>query len=101
MKTREGYYSEHVRDEALQSILDDLNQRQKSVYHIIEKWQPVSNERIAEHLNLYPHQVTPRVLELREMGVVEFAGEGISNKSSRKVSLWKIKPQPDQLSLFN
>ena len=70
------------------------------VYNIIVKWQPISNERIAEHLGIYPHQVTPRVYELREMGLVEFAGESISELSKRKVSLWRVNPEGKQLSLF-
>ena len=100
MKVREGYYSEQIRNEALQSVLDELSERQKQVYGVILKWQPISNERIAEHLNCYPHQVTPRVLELREMGVVELAGETISQRSKRKVSLWRINPDGKQLNLF-
>lgn len=101
MKTREGYHSEQIRNDALSSILDDLNERQRQVYNIIRKWQPISNERIAQHLNCHPHQVTPRVFELREMGIVEFAGESHSEISSRKVSLWRISPDGKQMSLFN
>ncbi len=100
MKVREGYHSEQVRNKALQSILDDLNKRQLDVYNIIRKWQPISNERIAKHLNLYPHQVTPRVLELREKGIVEFCGEEVSRNSGRKASLWRINPKGKQLNLF-
>jgi predicted transcriptional regulator len=101
MEVREGYYSEQIRDEALQSILDTLGERQKAVYDIIAKWQPISNERIAEHLGVYPHQVTPRTLELRELGLVEFAGDSVSSISNRKISLWKINPDGKQLSLFS
>ena len=101
MKVREGYYSEQVRNEALQSVLDNLGERQKAVYDVIAKWQPISNERIAEHLGVYPHLVTPRVLELREMGIVERAGESISQTSNRKITLWKINPDGKQLSLFS
>ncbi len=100
MKEREGYYSEQLRNRSLESILDKLGDKQRDVYNIIVKWQPISNERIAEHLGIYPHQVTPRVYELREMGLVEFAGESISELSKRKVSLWRVNPEGKQLSLF-
>jgi len=101
MREREGYNSEQIRNDAFKLLLEKLNERQLEVYNIIVKYQPIHNERIAEHLNIYPHQVTPRVLELREMGIVEFAGEGTSQKSNRKVSLWRINPNGTQLSLFN
>ncbi len=98
METREGYYSEQIRNEAF--ALVNLTSRQKEVYEVIRKWQPIDNERIAEHLGVYPHQVTPRVGELRELGLVEFCGEGKSQLSGRKVSLWRINPDGKQLSLF-
>ncbi len=101
MKVREGYFSEQVRNKALEALLPNLSKRQFEVYQVIEKWQPISNERIAEHLHIYPHQVTPRVLELRKLGLVEFASETISTTSKRPVSLWKINPDCSQLSLFN
>jgi predicted ArsR family transcriptional regulator len=99
LKTREGWNSEQVRNKALFSILDDLSRRQQEVYSIIEKFQPISNESIAKHLNLYPHQVTPRVLELREMGIVEWAGEG-KTLDNRPFSFWKISHDGKQLNLF-
>ena len=100
MKPREGYNSEQIRNNSL-TILDNLGERQKIIYEVILNNQPVSNEAIAELLNIYPHQVTPRVLELRQMEIVEFAGESVSPKSNRKVSLWRINPKGKQLSLFN
>lgn len=100
MKIREGYDSEQVRNQALYSILDDLNNRQRAVFNIIKEWQPVSAENIAQHLNAYPHTITPRILELREMGLIRFAKEGYSERSKRKVSLWEVSPQPKQLTLF-
>ena len=97
-KVREGYYSEQIRNEAF--ALVDLNKSQQAVYDIIALYGPTSNESIAKILNCFPHTVTPRVLELREMGVVEFCGESVSPTSQRKVSLWRINPNGKQLSLF-
>jgi transcription initiation factor IIE alpha subunit len=94
---RDAYNSEQLRNTAFSLV--DLTNKQKQVYDIIKKWQPISNERIAIHLGVYPHVVTPRVLELRDLGVVEFYGEDISQTSKRKVSLWRIKPDGKQLSL--
>lgn len=97
MTEREGYKPEQIRNEAFAYV--DLNKQQKRVLEIIKKWQPITNEMIAAHLDCYPHQVTPRVLELREMGYVIFAGE-TENRSGRKASLWMINPDGRQLNLF-
>ncbi|MCS7054084.1 MAG: hypothetical protein NZM09_10180 [Ignavibacterium sp.] len=98
MKEREGYKSEQIRNQAF--FLTDINNNQKKVLEVIIKWQPICNEMIAAHLGWYPHQVTPRVLELRQLGYIEWAGEGISQKSKRKVSLWRISKIGKQLSIF-
>lgn len=97
MREREGYKPEQIRNKAFAYV--DLSKRQKEVYNIIQKWQPISNESIASHLNLHPHQVTPRVLELRQMGYVTFAGEG-KTADGRPFSFWKINPNGKQLTLF-
>lgn len=100
MKPREGYYSEQIRNEALQSILDQLNVMQYKVYCVILSQGPCSNEDVAAYLQVPLHTVTPRTLELRQMEIVEFAGESKSINSNRKVSLWRIKPAGKQLNLF-
>lgn len=97
-KVRAGYYSEQIRNEAFAYV--ELGKMQTKVFEVIKEHQPISNDRIALHLKIYPHQVTPRVLELREMGLVEFYGESFSAISKRKVSLWRINPKGNQLSLF-
>lgn len=98
MKEREGWKPEQIRNEAF--FYADISSNQRKVLEIIRMLQPISNERIARHLGWYPHQVTPRVLELRQLGYVEWAGEGVSLVSNKKVSLWRIKPDGKQLGLF-
>ncbi|HOV99265.1 MAG TPA: MarR family transcriptional regulator [Bacteroidota bacterium] len=98
MKTREGYYSEQVRNEAFREILPHLSAHQYRVYSIIANYGPISTEEIACELGVYPHTITPRVKELREMELIEFAGIGASATSGRTVSLWRTKTK--QLKLF-
>lgn len=100
MKTREGYYSEKIRDGRLEVIFDNINRMQYKVLKIIENNGPLSNEEIALIMKKYPHEITPRVKELREKGLVEYAGEGISKRSGAKVSLWKEAPPNAQTNLF-
>lgn len=98
MKVREGYYSEQIRNRAFAFV--NLSARQEEVIKVIEKYQPITSERIAMHLNRPLHTITPRVLELRQLGVVEYCGEETSCWSGRKCSLWRINPNGTQLSLF-
>lgn len=100
MKVREGYYSEKNRNEAYVGLLDSLSKMQMQVYNIIKDYGPVSNEEIAKILKLYPNNITPRVYELRKLGLVEYSGESKAVSSNRSVSLWKIVPLNNQLQLF-
>lgn len=100
MKVRRGYFSEMVRNKSYEEILNDLGKLQKQVYDVIIENEPIYTELIAEKLNKFPHTVTPRVLELRELGLIEFAGTAKSHTTNKTVSLWKsIKPEP-QTSFF-
>ncbi len=104
MKVREGYYSEQIRNNAFANV--HLSKRQLEVLEVIERWQPICNEDIADHLGVHPHQVTPRTLELRKLGLVQFAGTGKSRLSKveynyrQGVSLWMITKDLEQPSLF-
>jgi len=90
MRTREGYHSEQVRNEAFAEVSKQLGTLQHDVYEIISIHEPITNEEIAKKLNKFPHEVCPRVLELRKLDLVEFAGK-TTGKSGRKASLWKLK----------
>lgn len=98
MKTREGYYPEKIRDQSLKDTLPELGRLQTEVLDIIRAAGEITTEEIATRTGRYVHSITARVFELRDMGYVEFAGSVISNKTKRKVSLWKIKAH--QLNLF-
>jgi Mn-dependent DtxR family transcriptional regulator len=97
-KVRHGYYSEKVKKFSYFQTLRNLNKSQKEVFEIIEKFGPISTEEIALRLRKYPHSITPRVYELREMGLVEFYDVGVSETTGRAVSLWKAIIK-DQLEL--
>lgn len=96
---RKGYYSEKVRDIAYLEQLDKLGNMQKKVYEVIKKYGPCSTEFIAVTLGVYPHQITPRVLELREMELIYFHDVGQSPTSGKAVSLWKVTKVNPQYSL--
>jgi len=99
MNKREGYLSERLRNIAYAEQLDKLGNMQRKVYDIIKRYGPCSTEFIAITLNVYPHQITPRVKELREMGLVYFYDIGESPTSGKAVSLWKTTKLDPQLKL--
>lgn len=99
-KTRAGYWSEWARDKSYKEIVDCISGMRKKVYNLIDLYGPLSNEVIASMMNVYPHQISPRTGELRDMGVVEFAEYGKSMDGKKTVSLWRIKAaEPVQLNL--
>ncbi len=101
MKTRPGYYSEQIRNEVYMDMLENLTNRQKAVYQIIMEFGPISTEKIAGLMGVYPNYITGRIKELRdELQLIEHAGVTISEKSGKSVSLWKIKKIDPQLSLM-
>lgn len=98
MKTREGYYPEQNRDQSLKDTLPGLGKLQQEVYEVILCCGKCTTEQIAEILGRYIHSITTRVFELRDLGLVKYAGNTISEKTRRKVSLWEIDQK--QLTLF-
>jgi transcription initiation factor IIE alpha subunit len=100
MKYREGINSELARDESMKEILEKLSERQREVFFALKDGGEMCNEQIAETLHIYPHQVTPRVLELREMGLVKFSRYGKSETSGKKVSVWAINKVAIQIQLI-
>ena len=97
MKYREGYWSERARDKSYKEILSSLNKKQFEVYQVVKNNPNIYNEKIAQILNIYPHQICPRILELREMGLVRFSKYGVSEKSGKTVSLWRINQEAIQI----
>ncbi len=100
MKARKGYCSEKVRDEVYVELLDKLSAMQRTVYDAIKEIQPCSNEDVAVHLGKFPNETIPRIYELRELGVIEFAGTKENPRTGRTVSLWRTVPVNPQLNLF-
>lgn len=90
-----------IRNQAFTSVWDYLAPMQADVLGIIRDCKiGICNEDIAHKLGTYPSTVSARVNELRKMNLVLIAGEGVSSKSGRKVTLWKMNDSPVQVELF-
>jgi predicted ArsR family transcriptional regulator len=67
-----------------------LNARQVSVRRAITALGAACNQQIADHLGVPVNQVTGRVFELREAGVVIESHKGLWKPTGRTVIFWKI-----------
>jgi len=75
--------------EAYECIYDDLGDKQKMVYDVIESSDGLCNQDIAEILGWGINRVTPRVKELRDLGFVCFGGYKV-NSNGYRVMTWKV-----------
>ena len=84
--SREAYYS-----------LNNLGERQLAVFTVLKETS-ASNTELSHKLNLPINSITPRVKELREMGLVEDKGVKVCPYTHRKVHVWGLKNQ--QFEMF-
>lgn len=77
--------------EAYHDIKDSLGERQSEVLKCLQVLGVGNNRMIAERLGLAINSVTPRVKELRELGLVVEAGRSVCPYSKRRTIFWKVK----------
>lgn len=77
--------------------LDDntLGQRQAQVLEAIAIIEPANNRQIAEKANLPINVVTPRVVELRELGKIVEAFKATDEATNRRTIYWRLS-RPSQ-----
>lgn len=80
--SRQAYYSE---------IKPTLGERQKLVYGIFSGNTNWTNSEIADYLGIPINTVTPRVFELRKMGLLVEAIKRPCRITGRTAIAWKIK----------
>lgn len=76
--------------EAYRSTKLKLGPHQNQVLDFIANHEPVSNSQISEGLGWGINSVTPRVLELRVMEKVKFAGTRFNVKTQRHEMTWSV-----------
>jgi len=69
---------------------EDLGKRQLAVFTVIDDEGPLSIREIAEFLHWPEHCVTGRLMEVREMGVVDYVTDKIDEVTNHRVSLWGV-----------
>jgi predicted transcriptional regulator len=69
--------------------MQDIGEMQRIVLVEIEMYGPQSNSQIADRLRKKINSITGRVWELRNMGLVEQAGEILDEITQRMVMTWR------------
>lgn len=72
--------------------LERLGSKQMVVYQVLKNSvKPLNNRQLSELLGWGVNRVTPRVLELRELGLVVEVVVAIDPVTRRKSSFWGVK----------
>jgi len=71
---------------------EELGEKQQAVYYEIARHGPGSNREIAERMHLPINTITPRVKELRDMGVVMDSGKKHDDVTDQEVHVWMAVP---------
>jgi predicted transcriptional regulator len=74
--------------EAWGSVQLQLGARQQLIYAAITVMGGATNLQLSKHLGLPINSVTPRVLELRKLGMIQ-EGEVIMQETGRSAIKWK------------
>lgn len=85
--------------EAHDKILKTLGERQKNVMWALTSGGAMCNLQIAEFLERPINSITPRVLELREIGLIEESHKAVS-PSGRRAIYWQVVSKEKQKELF-
>jgi len=76
--------------QAYVSVVGGLSRRQDVVYQLFLRYKcPFSNREISKHLGWPINCVTPRVLELRKLGLLKCVGYQV-NPQGRSEIVWGV-----------
>lgn len=69
----------------------DLSKRQNTVLAFLLRQGPMSNKQLAERTGWPINTITPRVKELRDMGLVELETIHIDHNTNRPEQVWRVR----------
>lgn len=78
--------------DAYHAIGPGLGRKQRVVLAFIRKYGPINNRELSERIGWPVNQITPRVLELREAGLVMGAGERRDEATGHRAERWTVRP---------
>jgi len=75
--------------EAFMVLKPDLGRLQNMVFNTLRLYPGSSNHDISRYMSKPINVITPRVKELREMGIVVFSHYKVDKDSNMRVMCWK------------
>jgi predicted transcriptional regulator len=83
---------QRVRDTSLiayAEVLQNLGERQLEVYKVLHELKEANNTMISQQMNLSINNITPRINEMRKLGIVRQSKKEICPITSRLTIFWK------------
>ena len=74
--------------ESFEKLKGTLGERQKKVFNLIYSIPGLSNREISEKLLIAINSITPRVKELRDLGLVFELSKKYDETTERNVKIW-------------
>ena len=79
-----------TKSDSFMQIEPKLNRLQEEVLTKLKTLREASCEQIAQEFGKFPHEITPRLKELRDMGKVHIVGTTVA-RSGKRVNLYAAK----------
>ena len=76
--------------EAWRMLQETLGDHQRKVLKALRELGRASNKQISSALGWPINTITPRVKELRDMGLIDYAGEQYDNRTQRHEIVWSV-----------
>jgi predicted transcriptional regulator len=70
--------------------INNLGERQRQVYQVLSDQGAACNAELSMTMGLPINQITPRVKELRDKGLVEEAYRGVWEPTNKTVIYWRV-----------
>ena len=69
----------------------DIGKRQSAVLSCLLNHGPLSNKELSDQMLLPINTITPRVKELRDLGLVELDHIHLDNSTNRPEQVWRVR----------
>ena len=84
--------------EAAASIKDVAKMHNEVIVAGLQRFGPMGKDQIANNTGLQPNQVSRRLSELEEIGLIELTGKQVKSNSGRNEREWRFKPVQQELA---
>jgi len=86
---------------AFKQIQDKIPSKRKRIYQIVESNVAISLQEICDRYNISSNSVSPRLLELRETGLIKVVGTRISKKSNMEMAMYSATTENERIEIVN